>query len=66
MAGGFNEIHVLHPIYFGASFFLIAIIPVAWCIDLSQPYSAAFDSGFFLGISTLFYLNIIAWCFLLL
>jgi hypothetical protein len=59
LAGGFNEIHVLHPVYFGAIFFLIALYRLLSAYDLSQPYSAAFDSGFFLGISTLFYLNII-------
>lgn len=60
MAGGFNEIHVLHPIYFGALFFLIALYRLLGTFENPQPYSPAFDSGFFLGVSSLFYFNMVA------
>lgn len=60
MAGGFTEIHTLHPIYFGAVFFLMALYRLLGAFDQPQPYSPAFDSGFFLGISSLFYFSFIA------
>ena len=58
-AGGFTDLQSLHPVHFGAVFFLIALYRLLSACDKPQPYSAAFDSGFFLGVSTLFYLNLI-------
>lgn len=60
MAGGFTEIHALHPIWFGAVFFLIAVYRLLGVFDHPQPFSPVFDSGFFLGISSLFYFNLSA------
>jgi hypothetical protein len=59
VAGGFTRLHFLHPVYFGAIFLLVSIYRLFSAYDKPQPYSAAFDSGFFLGLSILFYLNII-------
>ncbi len=59
MAGGLTDIHALHPVYFGAVFFLFALYRLLSAFDKPKPYSAAFDSGFFLGIASLFYLNLL-------
>ncbi len=59
IAGGFTGMHFLHPVYFGAVFLLIALYRLLSTYDQPQPYSAAFDSGFFLGISILFYMNLL-------
>jgi hypothetical protein len=59
IAGGFTGMHFLHPVYFGAVFFLIALYRLLSAYDQPQPYSAAFDAGFFLGISILFYMNLL-------
>jgi hypothetical protein len=60
MAGGFTEIHALHPVYPGALFLLVALYRLFSAFDQNQPYSPAFDAGFFLGISSLFYFSIVA------
>ncbi len=60
MAGGFTGIHSLHPVHFGALFFLIALYRLLIAFDNQKPYSAAFDTGFFLGIASLFYFSIVA------
>jgi hypothetical protein len=59
IAGGFTGMHFLHPVYFGTVFFLVALYRLLSAYDQPQPYSAAFDTGFFLGISTLFYMNLL-------
>jgi hypothetical protein len=59
IAGGFTGMHFLHPVYFGAVFFLVALYRLFSAYDQPQPYSAAFDTGFFLGISILFYMNLL-------
>lgn len=59
MAGGFTGIHALHPVYFGTVFFLIALYRLLNAYDQPRPFSAAFDSGFFIGISALFYINVL-------
>ncbi len=57
--GGFTEMHTLHPIYFGLFFVLFAILRLFSIFEKSKPYSAVFDAGLLLGISTLFYFNLI-------
>ncbi len=59
IAAGFTGIHALHPVYFGAVFFLIALYRLLDAFDKPQPYSAAFDTGFFIGVSALFYINVV-------
>lgn len=58
MVSGFTGMHTLHPVYFGAVFLLVAIFRLFSTFDQIKPYSAAFDSGFFLGIASLFYFNL--------
>lgn len=57
--GGLTEMHTLHPVYFAAVFFLLAIYRLFSAFDVPRPYSAAFDSCFLLGIGALFYFDII-------
>ncbi|QGY43945.1 hypothetical protein GM418_09830 [Maribellus comscasis] len=57
--GGLTDIHTLHPVYFAAIFLLLAIYRLFSAFDVQRPYSAAFDSGFFLGVGALFYFDII-------
>lgn len=55
--GGFTKIHTLHPVFFAAIFVLLAIYRFFNAFDKLKPYSTAFDTGFLLGIATLFYFN---------
>lgn len=55
---GFTQLHTLHPVYFATIFALAAIYRLFVAFDTSKPYSAAFDTGFLLGIGTLFYFNL--------
>jgi len=55
---GFTEMHTLHPVYFAAIFVILAIYRLFYAFDNAKPYSAAFDTGFLLGIGTLFYFNV--------
>jgi len=59
IAGGFPSLHALHPAYFAAVFFLLMLYRLFYAFDLRKPYSVAFDSGFLLGIASLFYLNMV-------
>jgi len=59
LIGGFSQIHTLHPVYIGAVFLLIAIYRLFNMFDQAKPYSSAFDTGFWLGIGSLFYFNLI-------
>ncbi len=58
IAGGFKEMHVLHPVYFAVVFFLLAIYRLFNAFDQRKPYSQSFDATFLLGIGSLFYLNL--------
>lgn len=57
MAGGLTGIHTLHPVYFAGVFLTLAIYRLFSAFDKEKPHSAAFDSGFLLGIGSLFYIN---------
>ncbi len=59
MIGGFTGMHTLHPVYFGAVFFLLGSYRLFSTFDQTKPYSASFDSGLLLGIASLFYFNMI-------
>ncbi len=56
---GFVNMHTLHPVYFAAAFVLMAIYRLFMAFDINKPYSATFDSGFLLGVGTLFYFNLL-------
>jgi hypothetical protein len=57
--GGFVGMHTLHPIYFGAIFVLFAIYRLFNMFEKTKAYSAIFDVGFILGVSSLFCLNLV-------
>ena len=58
LLGGITEMHTLHPVYFAVIFLLLAISRLFSIYDKTNPSPAIFDSGFLLGIGTLFYLNL--------
>jgi hypothetical protein len=59
LIGGFTQMHTIHPVYFGTIFLLLAIYRLFNMFDQPKPYPSAFDAGFWLGIGSLFYFNLI-------
>ena len=59
MVGGLTGIHTLHPVYFAGIFLILAIYRLFSTFDQAKPYSASFDSGFLLGVGSLFYLDLL-------
>jgi hypothetical protein len=59
LVGGFTQMHTLHPVFFGAVFLLFAINRLFNMFNQSKPYSTSFDAGFWLGVGSLFYFNLI-------
>ncbi len=57
IVSGFTIIHAMHPVYFAAFFVLLAVYRLFSVFDQEKPYSPVFDSGFFLGVASLFYFN---------
>lgn len=56
---GLLPLHTLHPVYFGALFLLISIDRIFGSYEERSIHSNAFDSGFFIGLGSLFYLPLI-------
>lgn len=54
---GLSAFHTLHPIYFSLIFLLLALYRIFNVFDQRKPYSQVFESGFLLGIGSMFYLN---------
>ena len=59
MVGGLMGVHTLHPVFFAGIFLVLAIYRLFSAFDQTKPYSASFDSGFLLGIGSLFYFNLL-------
>jgi len=59
IASGLLSLHTLHPVYFGAFFFLLCIERIFNAYEEEIAYSTSFDAGFFLAVGSLFYLNLI-------
>lgn len=59
MTGGLVQLHAFHPVYFATLFLLMGIHRLFDVFNHTKPYSAIFDSGFWLGVGALFYLNLI-------
>ena len=59
MVGGLMGVHTLHPVFFAGIFLTFAIYRLFSAFDQTKPYSASFDSGFLLGIGSLFYFNLL-------
>lgn len=59
IVSGFTELHTLHPVFPATLFLLFAIYTLFNIFEQPKPYSAIFNVGFFIGIGTIFYLNLI-------
>jgi hypothetical protein len=59
IVSGLLAMHTLHPVYFGLLFLLLSVNRIFQSADKSKVFPNAFDSGFLLGIGSLFYFNLI-------
>lgn len=59
VVGGFVFLHTLHPVYFAAVFFLFAVYRLFSTFEKKKPYSALIDTGFLLGVGSLFYYHLV-------
>jgi hypothetical protein len=59
ITSGLLLMHTLHPVYFAVLFLLLAIDRLFGAYENKKPHSNAFDSGAFIAIGSLFYLNLI-------
>ncbi len=59
IAGGFNFIHTLHPVYFAAILILIAVHNLFSIFNNPEPRVDIFNAGLFVAAATLFYFNAI-------
>jgi hypothetical protein len=59
LVSGISGLHVLHPVYFAAIFFLFAIDRAFGAYENKIISSNSFDTGLLLGIGSLFYFNLI-------
>ena len=57
IVSGFTQMNVLHPVYFASVFLLLSINRLFSAFEQEKSLSPAFDSGFWLGVGSLFYLN---------
>jgi hypothetical protein len=58
LVSGMPELHVLHPVYFAAVFFVFSIVRAFGIYEKADIHSSSFDSGFLLAIGSLFYFNL--------
>jgi len=59
ITSGIPDIHAMHPVYPAALFLILAIDRIFSSFDKEIIHSNAFDSGVFLSVGSLFYLNLI-------
>ncbi len=59
IASGMPDLHGMHPVYPATLFLVLAIDRIFNSIDKEIIHSNAFDSGIFLAIGSLFYLNLV-------
>jgi len=59
IVSGFTDLHTLHPVFPATIFLLLAIYSLFDTFEKTKPYSNVFNAGFFIGVGTLFYLNLI-------
>lgn len=59
ISSGFTLFHTLHPVYFAAIFFLLAIHSLFTIFNNPDSLSNIFNGAVFLGIGSLFYFNLI-------
>ncbi len=56
---GLLAMHQMHPVYFGALFILLGTDRIFDAYESKKAYSNAFDAGFFIGVGSLFYFNLV-------
>ena len=59
IVSGYTALHTLHPVLPAAFFLLIGIFNLFGALNKVKPYSTIFNAGFFLGIGSLFYFNMV-------
>jgi len=59
ITSGMHELHAMHPVYPATLFLILAIDRIFNTYDKELIHSNAFDSGIFLAIGSLFYLNLV-------
>jgi len=59
ITSGMHEMHAMHPIYPAALFLILATDRIFATYDKEVIHSNAFDSGIYLAIGSLFYLNLV-------
>jgi hypothetical protein len=58
ITSGMHDLHAMHPVYPAAIFLILAIDRIFDTYDKDVIHSNAFDSGIFLAIGSLFYMNL--------
>lgn len=56
---GYTKLHTLHPVFPAALFLMFAVYSLFGSLDKAKPYSNIFNAGFFLGLGSLFYFNLV-------
>ncbi len=59
IVSGFTQLHTLHPVFPATLFLLFALFNLFGTFEEQKPYARIFNAGLFLGIGTLFYLNLL-------
>jgi hypothetical protein len=59
LTGGLPGYEAFHPVWFAIFFLLMGINRLFATFDLHKPYRHTFEAGFFLGIGSLFYFNLL-------
>ncbi len=57
--GGLIALHTLHPVYFALLFLLLCVDRIFQSYEMEKFHASAFEAGFFIGLGSLFYLNLI-------
>jgi hypothetical protein len=59
IVSGFTQLHTLFPVFPATLFLLFALFNLFGTFEKPKPYDNIFNTGLFLGIGTLFYLNLL-------
>lgn len=59
IVSGLPQLHTLHPVFPATLFLMFALFNLLGIFEKAKPYNTIFNAGLFLGIGTLFYLNLI-------
>lgn len=56
---GLLTLHTLHPVYFALLFLMLSVDRIFQSYEMKKFHGSAFEAGFFIGLGSLFYLNLI-------